>query len=149
MRAVVQRVSRAEVRVEGKVVGRIGVGLLVYVGVGPEDNETDAEVIANKLRYLRIFSDNEGKMNLDVMQAGGAILLISSFSLYADTRQGRRPAFTGAAPPEEAHRLFETLGNQLRALGLQVECGMFGRHMHIESINDGPVNILLETRLAT
>lgn len=148
MRAVLQRVSSAGVTVDGVVVGTIQTGLLVYVGVGPQDTESDAEYVANKLRYLRIFPDEAGKMNLDVSQVGGGVLLVSNFTLFADIRQGRRPAFTDAAAPELAERLYELVASGLRSLGVAVETGRFGAMMAVSSENAGPINILLDSHKA-
>ncbi len=148
MRAVLQRVSKAEVAVDGVVVGATQAGLLVYVGVGPQDSETDAEYVANKIRHLRIFPDEAGKMNLDVAQIGGSVLLVSNFTLFADIRQGRRPAFTDAAAPELAERLFDLVVTELRALGVPVETGRFGAMMTVSSENAGPINILLDSHKA-
>lgn len=146
MRAIVQRVSRASVTVEGEVVGRIDRGLLVYVGVGQGDNDADVEHIANKIRYLRIFEDADGKMNLDVNDAGGGILVVSNFTLYGDARKGRRPAFTDAAPPDIASALYERICARIRELGITVEMGRFRQTMAVEAVNDGPINLLLDSR---
>jgi D-aminoacyl-tRNA deacylase len=150
MRAVVQRVSQAQVEVADaqsakRVVGQIGLGLLVLVGVGQGDGEAEADYIAQKIAGLRIFPDARGKMNLDVSQAAGAILLVSQFTLYGDVRKGRRPAFDAAAPPDVADRLYRYLGEKLRAAGLQVETGQFQAHMEVTLVNDGPVTILLDS----
>ncbi|GJQ25455.1 MAG: D-aminoacyl-tRNA deacylase [Phycisphaerae bacterium] len=146
MRAVVQRVAQAEVTVDEAAVGRCEAGLLVYVGVAMGDGPADATALASKVRYLRIFPDAAGKMNLDVCQSGGSVLAVSNFTLLADASQGRRPAFTSAAPPEEAERLFEQFCAALRELGVHVEQGRFGASMRVASINAGPVNLLLDTR---
>jgi len=146
MRAVIQRVASASVEVDGEVIGKIGCGLLVYVGVGPDDTSDDAAALANKLRFLRIFPDAAGKLNLDVTQAGGAVLLISNFTLFADISQGRRPAFTGAAAPQVAESLYLQVAAKLRESGLAVETGRFGAMMDVRSINAGPINILFDTR---
>ncbi|MEK6642942.1 MAG: D-aminoacyl-tRNA deacylase [Planctomycetota bacterium] len=148
MRAVLQRVSKADVSVDGVVIGAIQAGLLVYMGVGPQDTESDAEYVANKIRYLRVFPDEAGKMNLDVAQIGGGVLLVSNFTLFADIRQGRRPAFTDAAAPELAERLYELVSSGLRALGVPVETGRFGAMMMVSSENAGPINILLDSHKA-
>lgn len=146
MRAVLQRVSNAEVTVAGKVVGRIGAGLLVYVGVAKGDGPEDADRLAKKIRYLRIYRDESGKTNLDVAQTGGSVLVVSNFTLQANIQRGRRPDFTGAAPPERAEELYEYLCEKLRGLGLHVETGCFGEMMSVMSANDGPINILADSR---
>ncbi|HWL94519.1 MAG TPA: D-aminoacyl-tRNA deacylase [Phycisphaerae bacterium] len=146
MRAIVQRVSRASVAVGESIIGRIESGLLVYIGVGHGDDKRDVEWLATKIRYLRIFEDSEGKMNLDVEQAAGAILAISSFSLFADAAKGRRPAFTDAAPPELANSLYERLCDRLAVLGIPVERGRFRETMAVESVNAGPINIWLDSK---
>ncbi len=145
MRAVVQRVSAASVTVEGRKVGTIGPGLLVLLGVARGDTEKDGEYLAEKLAGLRIFEDEEEKMNRSVAQIGGSILLVSQFTLYGDVRHGRRPSFTQAAPPEEANRLYEDLAQKLREKGLTVETGQFQAHMEVSLVNDGPVTILLDS----
>ncbi len=145
MRALVHRVKEASVRVDGELVGQIERGLLVYLGVAPEDSETDVSYLAEKIRNLRIFADQEGKMNLDVSQAGGGVLLVSSFSLLADVRKGRRPAFDGAALPELANRLYEQVAARL-AESLPVATGRFAAMMDVASVNDGPINILLDSK---
>lgn len=145
MRAVVQRVSAASVTVEGRKVGTIGPGLLVLLGVARGDTEKDGEYLAEKLAGLRIFEDEEEKMNRSVVQIGGSILLVSQFTLYGDVRHGRRPSFTQAAPPEEANRLYEDLAQKLRDKGLTVETGQFQAHMEVSLVNDGPVTILLDS----
>ncbi len=146
MRAIVQRVSRAAVIVGGKTAGEIGRGLLVYLGVGVDDVEKDAAYLAEKIRHLRIFRDDEGKLNRDVVQVGGGILVVSNFTLMADVRKGRRPAFTPAAAPEEADRLYVAFCEFLRGLQVEVQTGVFGAMMSVESANDGPINILLDSR---
>jgi D-aminoacyl-tRNA deacylase len=146
MRAVVQRVGVARVTIEGKEVARIGGGLLVYAGVREKDGPADAEYLATKIRYLRIFPDAAGKMNLDVTQAGGEVIVVSNFTLVADARQGRRPDFTGAAEPEAATILYERMCALLREAGLNVQTGKFGAMMSVEAVNDGPVNILLDSK---
>lgn len=145
MRAVVQRVSAASVTVQGRKVGSIGPGLLVLLGVARGDTEKDGEYLAEKLAGLRIFEDEEEKMNRSVAQIGGSILLVSQFTLYGDVRHGRRPSFTQAAPPEEANRLYEDLAQKLRDKGLTVETGQFQAHMEVSLVNDGPVTILLDS----
>jgi D-tyrosyl-tRNA(Tyr) deacylase len=146
MKALVQRVSEASVSVDGSVIGRIESGLLVYAGVCLGDTADDVEYLSGKIRFLRIFPDEAGKSNLDVVQAGGAILLVSNFTLAADTRQGRRPAFTTAAAPETAETLYTLMCTRLRESGLQVETGRFGAMMAVESVNHGPMNFLLDSR---
>jgi D-tyrosyl-tRNA(Tyr) deacylase len=148
MRAVVQRVSRAKVTVEGKVSGEIAKGLLVLLGVAQADAEADVEWMSQKLLGLRVFEDGAGKMNLDVAQVGGGLLLVSQFTLLGDCRSGKRPAFTGAKEPVEAERLYLAVAARLRALGARVETGVFRAHMDVELVNDGPVTLLLDsTRL--
>ena len=146
MRAVVQRVSSAAVHVEGRPVGAIGHGLLVLVGVGGQDDETDVEYVAGKIRDLRIFADDAGKMNRDVGEAGGAVLLVSQFTLLGDARGGRRPSFIHAAPPELARALYEGVAAALRARGLHVETGEFRAHMDVSLVNNGPVTLLLDSK---
>jgi len=145
MRAVVQRVAEAAVRVEGRVVGQIGAGLLVLLGVGQGDQESDAEYLAEKILNLRIFADAEGQMNLSVIDARGELLAVSQFTLYADTRRGRRPGYSAAAPPEEASRLYRYFVGRLRESGLRVEEGVFRAMMDVSLVNRGPVTILLDS----
>jgi D-tyrosyl-tRNA(Tyr) deacylase len=145
MRAVMQRVSRAEVRVAGEVVGAISTGLLILLGVGQGDTPQEAVLLAEKIANLRIFSDAEGKFNLSALDVRAAFLVVSQFTLFADTRRGRRPGFTDAAPPEVAAPLVEQFMQEVRALGLTVAGGKFGAHMDVELVNDGPVTILLDT----
>ena len=145
MRAVVQRVSRAEVTVEGKSVGKIGAGLLVLLGVGAEDSEQDAGYLAEKIAGLRIFEDEEGKMNLAVGQTGGAVLAVSQFTLYGDVRRGKRPSFDAAAPPVRARELYANFVQRVRDLGLRCETGRFQAMMKVELVNEGPVTILLDS----
>jgi D-aminoacyl-tRNA deacylase len=145
MRLVCQRVSQARVTVDGEVVGNIGRGWAVLVGVGPDDGEAEVKKLAEKLALLRCFEDEAGKMNRSVLDGGGAILLVSQFTLYADTSRGRRPSFVKAAPPEVAEPLVKRLADELRARGLQVETGRFGQEMLVSLDNDGPVTILLST----
>ncbi len=146
MRAVLQRVSQARVRVDNETVGEIGPGLLVLLGVGQGDSEADARYLAEKSAALRIFEDGEGKMNLALAESGGAALVVSQFTLYADCRNGRRPGFSGAAPPDEANRLYLFFVAQLRALDLTVATGVFQADMQVELVNDGPVTMLLDSR---
>jgi D-tyrosyl-tRNA(Tyr) deacylase len=145
VRALVQRVSRARVTVEGRVTGEIGRGLLVLLGATHQDGEPQATWLAQKLAGLRIFPDGAGLMNLDVRQAGGAALVVPQFTLYGDTRRGRRPDFVRAARPEQAEPLFERFCALLAAQGIGVERGVFGAHMEVELVNDGPVTLMIET----
>jgi D-tyrosyl-tRNA(Tyr) deacylase len=145
MRAVVQRVRRAQVVVGGKVTGQIERGLLVLVGVSREDTRADADYLADKIAGLRIFEDGDGKMNVDAADAGGAVLVVSQFTLYGDTRRGKRPSFDAAAPPEEARLLYEYLVERIRSVGLPCQTGQFQQTMQVELINDGPVTILLDS----
>ncbi|MBP7049677.1 MAG: D-tyrosyl-tRNA(Tyr) deacylase [Phycisphaerae bacterium] len=148
MRAVIQRVSEARVEVEGKVVGQVGPGLLVYLGVGQGDTEADVQFMAEKLAHLRIFADEAGKMNRSVIDIGGGVLLVSNFTLHGDCRKGRRPGFDGAADPAVAEGLYEKVAQVISKQGVPVEKGVFGAHMHVTSVNDGPVTFLLDsTRL--
>jgi D-tyrosyl-tRNA(Tyr) deacylase len=146
MRAVVQRVSRASVTVDGAVVGRITRGLCVLVGVGKDDTDEDAAALADKLVGLRIFEDDAGKMNRALPEIGGALLCISQFTLFADTSRGRRPSFIGAMEPGEAQRLFERVCEAARGRGVPVETGRFRAHMDVELVNDGPVTLWLDTK---
>ena len=146
MKAVIQRVTRASVEVQGQVVGRIDAGLLVLLGVAKGDGDRDLLYIVEKLQALRIFSDDQGKMNRTLVDVGGALLLVSQFTLLADTSKGRRPGFDLAAPPEEARALYEQAVKRLLADGLMVETGVFGAHMQVELLNDGPVTFLLDSR---
>ncbi len=145
MRAVVQRVSHASVKVDGEVVGAIERGLLVLVGAADGDGEADADALAKKVAGLRIFPDEAGKMNLDVAQIGGAVLAISQFTLLGDCRKGRRPSFQGALHPDHASPLFDRYVEATRALGLRCETGIFGADMKVELLNDGPVTLLVDT----
>ena len=145
MRAVIQRVTRASVSVDGRVAGEVAAGLMVLLGVGRQDNPESAAYLAEKIVNLRIFSDDAGKMNLSLLDTGGAALVVSQFTLYGDTRRGRRPSYIQAAPPEEANRLYEEFVRSMRALGVTVETGVFQAHMQVEMVNDGPVTILLDS----
>src|SRR3989440_10065729 len=145
MRALIQRVSHASVTVDGKVVGQIGHGLLVLLGVGLDDSEVQVKTLADKIVYLRIFGDDEGKMNRSLLDIGGQVLVVSQFTLYADMRRGRRPSFTDAAPPVVAETLVEHFKEAVAAYGLTVADGVFGAYMEVELLNDGPVSILLDT----
>jgi D-tyrosyl-tRNA(Tyr) deacylase len=149
MRAVVQRVSRCKVSVGGEVVGEIRKGLLVLLGIGQGDTEAAADYLADKTAGLRIFEDPEGKMNLDVVQAGGAVLVVSQFTLHGDVRRGKRPSFDRAARPEEARRLYEYFVGRIRAAGLRCETGKFQEMMDVELVNAGPVTILLDSEKAS
>jgi D-tyrosyl-tRNA(Tyr) deacylase len=145
MRAVVQRVSRAGVTVDGEVVGAVGRGLLVLLGVGPADTEAESRWLADKVVGLRIFPDHEGKMNRDVAAAGGGVLVVSQFTLYGDCRKGRRPSFIAAAPPGVAEPLYEAFVAAVRAQGVPAATGRFGAMMQVELVNDGPVTLLVDT----
>lgn len=146
MKIVVQRCKEASVSVEGKIAGAIGSGLMLLIGVTHEDTEEDARFAAEKIANLRIFEDAEGKMNLSVLDTGGAVLSVSQFTLYGDCRKGRRPNFMAAARPEHAGPLYERLNALLRERGLTVETGVFGAMMEVSLINDGPVTLIVETR---
>jgi D-aminoacyl-tRNA deacylase len=148
MRAVVQRVSSATVTVDQELVGRIDRGSLVLLGVSKHDSQSDCDYIVSKLAALRIFDDEEGKMNRSVQEVGGSLLIVSQFTLYGDARKGRRPGFDLAAAPEEAEHWYGQVVKGLRTLGLLVETGRFRAHMHVWSINDGPVTILLDSSRA-
>ena len=145
MRAVIQRVTRASVTVNGRVAGEIGAGFLILLGVGKTDNPESASYLAEKTANLRIFSDAAGKMNLSLLDTGGAALVVSQFTLYGDTRGGRRPSYIQAAAPEEASRLYQEFVGALRSLGVRVETGVFQADMQVELVNDGPVTILLDS----
>jgi len=145
MRAVVQRVSRARVTVGGEVAGEIGLGLLVLVGVGRDDTRADADYLVEKTIGLRIFEDAGGKMNLPVAEVGGALLVVSQFTLYGDVRRGKRPSFDAAAPPEQARELYEYFVEKARAAGLICATGRFQEMMQVELVNEGPVTILLDS----
>lgn len=144
MRAVIQRVSRAQVTVGSELVGQIGIGLLVLVGVGPEDGDAEVELLADKLVGLRIFPDDEGRMNRSVQDVGGGVLVVSQFTLYGDARKGRRPSFAGAAPPEVAEPLVADLAARVATAGVQVATGRFGAMMEVDLVNSGPVTLILE-----
>ena len=147
MRIVLQRVKSASVSIEGSVVGEINQGFLLLVGVGPEDTNDDASYLARKIAGMRIFSDENGKMNLSIDQVGGKILSVSQFTLFADTKKGNRPSFTEAASPEAANQLYEEFNEILRTdYGLIVETGEFGADMQVSLVNDGPVTILFDTK---
>lgn len=145
MRAVVQRVSRAHVTVNGEITGQIRLGLLVLLGVGRDDTEADAIYLAEKVCGFRVFEDDQGKMNRSVQEAGGSVLAVSQFTLYGDVRRGKRPSFDAAAPPEKARQLYEFFVEQIRASGLRCETGRFQEMMTVELVNEGPVTILLDS----
>ena len=146
MCAVVQRVSEAQVAVDGEVVGRIGRGLLVLLGVAVGDADDDARQMAQKIAELRIFEDDAGKMNHWLAEAAGKMLVVSQFTLLGDCRKGRRPSFIEAAPPEEAERLYELFVGEVRRGGIEVETGRFRQHMDVQLVNDGPVTLLVDSR---
>ena len=146
MKALLQRVTQSSVSVDGEVVGRIGRGLVVFVGVASGDTEKDVRYLVRKTANLRIFSDEEGRFNLSALDIGGELLVVSQFTLLADTRKGRRPSFIEAAPPDQAEEIFERFIEQARATGLKVQTGQFQQYMRVEIHNDGPVTILLDSR---
>lgn len=148
MRAILQRVSEASVEVDGRIVGRTGPGLLVLLGVGLDDDEAEARLLAEKTAQLRIFADEDGKFNRSLLDSKGGALVVSQFTLYADTRKGRRPSFIEAAPPERAAPLVEAFCAALRALGVAVETGVFGATMRVALVNEGPVTIILDSEAA-
>jgi D-aminoacyl-tRNA deacylase len=148
MRAVIQRVSRAKVTINGWTSGEIGQGLLVLLGVGQQDTESDATYLAEKIAGLRIFEDRDGKMNGSVQDVSGSVLVVSQFTLYGDVRRGRRPSFDAAAPPGDARRLYEFFVERMRESGLRCETGRFQEMMQVELVNEGPVTILLDSAKA-
>jgi D-tyrosyl-tRNA(Tyr) deacylase len=148
MRAVVQRVGRASVSVAGSITGEIAEGLLILLGVGQEDGPSDADYLAEKIVGLRIFEDEEQKMNRSIVDVGGAMLAVSQFTLYGDVRRGKRPSFDAAARPERARELYEYFVNRVRALGVRCETGVFQATMEVELVNSGPVTILIESKKA-
>ncbi len=148
MRAIVQRVSRAKVTVEDEITGEIGLGLLVLLGVGREDRESDVSYLAEKIAGLRVFEDDAGKMNRSVVNVGGSVLAVSQFTLYGDVRRGKRPSFDEAAAPAKARELYELFVEQIRSAGLRCETGRFQETMKVELVNEGPVTILLDSRKA-
>lgn len=148
MRAVVQRVSRAAVRVDGKTTGEIGPGLLALLSVGLDDGEDDARAMAEKIAGLRIFADEQGLMNRSVMDVAGSVLLVSQFTLHGDVRRGRRPSFINAAKEPAARRLYELAGTAIQAAGVPVSYGVFGAQMEVELVNAGPVTVLIDTKRA-
>ena len=145
MRAVVQRVSRAKVSVNGEVTGEIGRGLLILLGVGAGDTESDADYLSEKIAGLRIFEDENGKMNRAAAEIGGSVLVVSQFTLYGDVRRGKRPSFDAAAPPSQARQLYEYFVARVRTAGLICETGRFQEMMQVELVNDGPVTVLLDS----
>jgi D-tyrosyl-tRNA(Tyr) deacylase len=145
MRACVQRVSEASVTVDGIVAGQIGRGLVVLLGVGQGDGEAEVRWLAEKVVGLRVFEDDEGKMNRSLVEVGGAMLVVSQFTLYGDCRKGRRPSFVDAAPPEQANQLYEALVAQVREAGIEVATGRFREHMLVSLVNDGPVTLWIDT----
>ncbi len=145
MRTVVQRVSSAAVTVDGEVVGEMGCGLLIYLGVASDDTDRDVAYMVNKVRHLRVFNDAEGKMNLDVVRVGGSCLVVSAFSTQGDARKGHRPAYSTAAKPDQANEMYEQFCDQLRATGLTVATGRFRAKMDVESNNDGPICVLIDS----
>lgn len=146
MRALIQRVSFARVRVDGVVVGEIGPGLLIFLGVGREDGEPDVENLAPKVAHLRIFPDEAGKMNRSLVEMGGQALVVSQFTLYGDCRKGRRPSFADAADPQEAERFYEGFMRRMEKEGVAVACGKFQAMMEVELINSGPVTLMLDSK---
>jgi D-tyrosyl-tRNA(Tyr) deacylase len=146
MRAVIQRVSEAAVEISDEVVGEIGVGLLVLLGVARDDASADADYLAEKIVNLRVFVDDEGKMNRSLLETGGAMLVVSQFTLYGDVRRGRRPSYSDAAGPEKANSLYEYFVDRVRSSGVKVETGVFQAMMKVRLTNDGPVTILLDSR---
>ena len=145
MRAVVQRVSRAQVVIDGEISGQIGLGLLILLGVGHEDTEADANYLAEKIAGLRVFEDDSGKMNRSLQDVGGSVLAVSQFTLYGDVRRGKRPSFDRASPPEKARQLYESFVERIRSTGLRCETGRFQEMMKVELVNEGPVTILLDS----
>ncbi len=144
MKAIVQRVQKASVTVSGKLIAEIGNGLLILLGVGKEDNEENARILAEKISHLRIFADEQGKMNLSVLDINGSAIVVSQFTLFADTRKGNRPSFIDAATPEIASPLCDRFAEKLQQMGIPTQTGEFGTHMMVEILNDGPVTISLE-----
>jgi len=146
MRAVVQRVTDARVEVAGETVGEIGAGFLVLLGVARDDANTDADYLAEKVANLRVFDDDEGKMNRSLLETGGAMLVVSQFTVYGDVRRGRRPSYSDAAEPEKANTLYEYFVERVRSFGVKAETGVFQAMMKVSLTNDGPVTILLDSR---
>jgi D-tyrosyl-tRNA(Tyr) deacylase len=148
MRAVVQRVSEGRVEVDGRVIGAIGPGLVILLGVGQSDNQEDAALLAEKVAHLRVFEDEEGKLNRSLLDTAGQALVVSQFTLWGDCRKGRRPSFVEAAPPARAEPLYREFIEELRALGVPTATGRFGALMQLALVNDGPVTLLLDSRKA-
>ncbi|MXZ06906.1 MAG: D-tyrosyl-tRNA(Tyr) deacylase [Acidimicrobiia bacterium] len=146
MKTLIQRVDHASVTVEGEVIGQIGLGLLVLVGVGRADTEADVSALANKVVGLRVFPDEQGRFNLPLGEVGGAMLVVSQFTLYADVRRGRRPGFTEAAPPEQAEQLVDRFAQAVQAQGIEVATGRFGAMMEVDLRNNGPFTLMVETQ---
>ena len=146
MRAVIQRVSEASVEISDAVVGQIGPGLVVLLGVGRDDANADADYLAEKILNLRVFEDDDGKMNLSISETGGSMLVVSQFTLYGDVRRGRRPSYSDAAEPDKANELYEYFVERLRSFGVRVETGVFQAMMKVSLTNEGPVTILLDSR---
>jgi D-tyrosyl-tRNA(Tyr) deacylase len=144
MRVVLQRVNRGSVSVGEQTIAEIGLGLVILLGVGPDDGDEQIDYLTNKIAHLRIFEDDQGKINRSVLDVGGSAIVVSQFTLYADTRKGRRPSFTDAAPPEIASPLVDRFADKLAALGVPTQTGEFGAHMQVEILNDGPVTIWIE-----
>lgn len=144
MRALLQRVSRAAVHIDGQTVGQIDRGLLILLGIGQSDGEEHLHIVAEKCANLRIFEDDQGKMNRCLLDIGGKALVVSQFTLYGDTRKGRRPGFSDAAPPDQARALYEQFTAELETLGIPTQTGVFGAFMHVELINEGPVTLMVE-----
>ena len=145
MRAVIQRVIEAKVTVGGKIVGQIGPGLCIFLGVGKDDTEANAKALGDKITNLRLFEDEQGKMNRSLLDTGGELLVVSQFTLYGDCRKGNRPSFTDAAPPAQAERLYEYFSARLGNAGIKIAAGQFQSHMQVALINDGPVTLVLES----
>jgi len=145
VRALLQRTTGARVRVDGELIGEIGPGLVVLLGVGPGDDEAVADALARRITELRLFRDDDGRTNRSIAEAGGEALVVSQFTLFADTRRGRRPGFTGAAPPDQADRLYRRFATTLETFGVRVATGRFGAEMALELVNDGPFTIWLDT----
>ena len=140
-----QRVSRAQVVIDGEIAGQIGLGLLILLGVGHDDTEVDANYLAEKIAGVRVFEDDSGKMNRSVQDVGGSVLAVSQFTLYGDVRRGKRPSFDRASPPEKARQLYESFVARIRSTGLRCETGRFQERMKVELVNEGPVTILLDS----
>jgi D-tyrosyl-tRNA(Tyr) deacylase len=146
MRVVIQRVAEASVTVDGNIVGQIGPGMLALVGIEQADTREDVGVAAGKITGLRIFGDDAGKMNLSVGDTGGSVLVVSQFTLLGDVRRGRRPSFTSAASPDHAKKMVERLVDEIRSAGIETSTGVFGEHMSVELVNDGPVTLVIEVK---